>query len=463
MLKRNIISNFIGNGYVVVLQFALVPILLRYLGTEAYGLIGIYATLLALINLLDFGLSPTLTRELARLSANPNSDQQIKNTLSTLETLCIGIALIMILFFVISAPLLSKHWLSNNSLPTETVVNCLRLMGAQAAFQLVTNFYTSGMQGLQRMFRANGILFANHTIRAVLALFVLIQLNQGTEVYFISQLVATVIGLFFTVYGLYSALPKLQKVNHSSSFFLKIICRFNLDSFNACKKYIGALAIISFCSFLITQTDKIILTKIVSLADFGLYSIAASIAITVAGGAGLISRAVLPRMTQLVVLNELETLKVLYFKTLSFVAWLILVVASVLILFHEQILTIYLGNNAQLPVISRVFMLLMFGYALHSLMYIPYTLTLAYDWVRFGITTSIVAFVIMVPLTTICTLKYGILGAATAWVVITVIYLGFCLIFLHRRIFKGCLLKSYQAFAMPLLILITTFIYSFFY
>ena len=41
----------------------------RLMGVEAYGLVGLYTTILALVVPLDFGLSTTLNREFARASA----------------------------------------------------------------------------------------------------------------------------------------------------------------------------------------------------------------------------------------------------------------------------------------------------------------------------------------------------------------------------------------------------------
>ena len=47
------------------MSLAFVPLYVRYLGIEAYGLIGIFAMLQTYIALLDAGITPTLSRELA--------------------------------------------------------------------------------------------------------------------------------------------------------------------------------------------------------------------------------------------------------------------------------------------------------------------------------------------------------------------------------------------------------------
>src|SRR5436853_7772563 len=68
-LKRNVIANLSGNLYTVVISLVFVPIYIHYLGIEAWGLVGFSVTLQAVLAVADMGLSTTLNREMARLSA----------------------------------------------------------------------------------------------------------------------------------------------------------------------------------------------------------------------------------------------------------------------------------------------------------------------------------------------------------------------------------------------------------
>ena len=70
-LKINILANFAGQAWSGLLTLALVPVYIKFLGIEAYGLIGFYAMLQGMLVVLDFGLGQTLNRELARYSALP--------------------------------------------------------------------------------------------------------------------------------------------------------------------------------------------------------------------------------------------------------------------------------------------------------------------------------------------------------------------------------------------------------
>src|SRR2546425_12398080 len=73
MFRQNVIANFVGRGWGFISVYLFVPLYLKFLGIEAYGLVGFYATLLGFLTFADMGLTATLNREIARLSARSNA------------------------------------------------------------------------------------------------------------------------------------------------------------------------------------------------------------------------------------------------------------------------------------------------------------------------------------------------------------------------------------------------------
>ncbi len=68
-LRRNIAVNYASQVYVALIGIAMVPLYLKYMGIEAYGLVGFFAMVQAWSQVLDFGLSQTLGREAAKFNA----------------------------------------------------------------------------------------------------------------------------------------------------------------------------------------------------------------------------------------------------------------------------------------------------------------------------------------------------------------------------------------------------------
>ena len=68
----NVAANLVGSLGTTAATVALVPMYLHLLGMEAIGLIGINASISVIAGLADFGLAPTLGREMARSWIDPD-------------------------------------------------------------------------------------------------------------------------------------------------------------------------------------------------------------------------------------------------------------------------------------------------------------------------------------------------------------------------------------------------------
>ncbi len=109
--KLDLAANFAGVGWSAFLQIACVPLYLKFLGIEAFGLIGFYLMLQAILQVLDLGLSPTMNREMARYSVQPEKAAEARDLVRTLEAgyWLIGIAIGTAI--LVAAPLIAKDWI----------------------------------------------------------------------------------------------------------------------------------------------------------------------------------------------------------------------------------------------------------------------------------------------------------------------------------------------------------------
>jgi O-antigen/teichoic acid export membrane protein len=120
-VKRNIIANFAGRAWTSILSLIFIPFYIKLLGMEAYGLIGIFASLTALLALLDMGLSTTLSRELAKLSLSEEAHQESRDLVRTLEIVYWATGIVIALGFVALAPLIAHYWVKAEGIPANTV------------------------------------------------------------------------------------------------------------------------------------------------------------------------------------------------------------------------------------------------------------------------------------------------------------------------------------------------------
>ena len=112
----NMTANFIGNIWMVIMNIAFIPLYIHLLGIEAFGLIGFYVSLQTIFSVFDIGLGTTLNREIARLIVLPDSTEEIRNSVRTLEILYWILGLFIGLGIYLLAPLIATYWFHSQQL-----------------------------------------------------------------------------------------------------------------------------------------------------------------------------------------------------------------------------------------------------------------------------------------------------------------------------------------------------------
>ena len=206
-LKQNALSNLFGSGWSALLNLVAVPVYLHYLGVESYGIIGVFYTIQAITALLDFGVSIIISRELARLSANPNDAQEMRDITSSTETVTWVIGFLIGLFLFARSPVIAKFWLQGENLPAATVSQALMIMSVGFVAQWAMNFYTNGLIGLEGQYLLNGINSICITIRVVGGILVVAFVSSTIQALLIWQAAISGLQAFVMALALRRCLP----------------------------------------------------------------------------------------------------------------------------------------------------------------------------------------------------------------------------------------------------------------
>src|SRR5579859_1342764 len=108
-LSRNIIANLAGKLCNGLLSLGLIPLYVRLMGVESYGLVGVFASFQAVLLLLDMGLSTTLNRELARLP-HQKGGAEARDWVRTMEVPYWGAASVVLIVAWPLGSLIALHW-----------------------------------------------------------------------------------------------------------------------------------------------------------------------------------------------------------------------------------------------------------------------------------------------------------------------------------------------------------------
>lgn len=409
------------------MQLAFIPLYIKFLGVAGFGLIGFYATLQAALQVLDFGISPTMNRELARYSALPEKATEARDFVRTLEIgyWAIGLGIGGAIFA--AAPLIAEYWIKSDAIPAIVIEQVVRLMAGVAALQWPLSFYQGGLMGLQRQTLLNGIKIPISTASNGGAALVLWLVSPTAITFFAWQAVASALQVALLAIFLWRSLPPSDRAPRFNQYLLGNIWRFA-----------AGMSGITLSALILTQLDKVILSKLLSLEMFGYYTLAGVVSTGLSGLLiGPIFSALFPRFSALVAVGDRETLKRLYHRGTQLMATLVLPVAAMLALFSEDILSLWTGNANAVLYASPIVSLLVIGTALNGLMNLPYALQLAHGWTSIGLKINTFLIVTLVPAIIFLTQLYGVMGAAAVWVMLNSLYMLVGVPLTHQRLLRG--------------------------
>jgi O-antigen/teichoic acid export membrane protein len=440
-LERNLIANYLGQGWVAIMGLVFIPLYIKYLGIEAYGLIGLFALLQAWLSLLDMGMTPTLGREMARFTAGNNSVKSIRDLLRSIEVIALGIAICIAGGIALSANWIASSWLIAEALPAQVVAQALVLMGLVTAIRFMESVYHSSIVGLQRQVLLNVVNSSMATLRGLGAVGVLVWVSASIEAFFIWQGLVSIATLIILALTTYANLPRAERAG-----------RFKLAELRGVWRFAGGMIGITFLALLLTKVDKILLSKMLSLSEYGYYTLAAVVAGTLYKVVTPITQAFYPRLCEMHARNDQAALINMYHKGAQLVSVFAGSAAIVVIMFAETFLRLWTQDSDLARSSATLLRLLMLGNLLNVLMWIPYQTQLAHGWTSLAVRLNIVAVVVIVPAILWATPRFGAEGAAWVWVSLNAGYVLIGIHLMYRRILNKEKWRWYaQDLFMPLL------------
>lgn len=425
-MRRNIAANYAGRIWGIISVYLFIPLYIKFLGIEAYGLVGFYSTLLGVFTLADMGLTATLNREMARLSVGKDVSGDMRDLLRTYETIYIFISLVLSFLIWFLAPLIAERWLRSNILHPHEIATAIRLMGIAVALQLPSGLYMGGLMGLQKQVLSNSLQIAWGVLRGVGAILVLWFFSPTIIAFAFWQLFSNAIFCFSVRVSLWRSLP--------SSMFNPL---FKWLLLRNTWRYAAGMVGMTFVSILLMQTDKLVVSKMLSLEIFGYYTLACALASVPLILANPIAYAMFPRLTGLVAMGDRYALTCLYHRMSNLVAVVVIPGGLTLALFSGEFIFAWTGSSTIAQQTGLVATLLLGGQLMQAIAIVPYYTALAHGQIGLYLRIGIVSVVLITPLLIVLIWKFGIIGAGLSWLSMNFCMLPVGVYFFHRRFMPG--------------------------
>jgi O-antigen/teichoic acid export membrane protein len=424
-LKLNLAANLVGKGWSALMGIVFIPLFIKFMGIESYGLVGFFTTFQAVFILLDLGLTTTLNREIARYSAVAEKSQEMRDLVRTLEIVYWGLAICIGIIVLFLSPLIAHEWFKADTLSEAVIQESVMLMGLVLTFQWPLGFYAGGLLGLQRQVLYNILNIIWYTLRFAGGVLVLWLVSPTILAFFEWQVIVSIISTGLMALALWRSLP----VSNERA-------RFRISIWKSVWHFAAGMSGISAVTLLLTQLDKIILSKMLSLELFGYYTLAWTVANGLSILTGSVYTVFFPVFSRQVAVADIDGLKRLYHRSCQLMSILILPTAALVALFAPEILFIWTKNPVTVTNTHSLVSLLLIGTALNGLMHLPYALQLASGWTSLTFYTNLLSVIILIPILVVATSSYGAMGAAAVWIALNSGYVLIQLQIMHRRLLK---------------------------
>lgn len=438
--KLDLLANFAGTGWMAVMQIACVPLYIKFMGIEAYGLVGFYLTLQAMLQVLDLGLSPTMNREMARYSVQPEKAAECRDLVRTLEAGNWLSAIAIGLGILAAAPWIAAKWIKASTLSVGSIRQAVMLMGLMAALQWPVSLYRGGLMGLRRQVLFNALKIGTVTLGYGGAALILWLVSPTIKAFFAWQAAVSAVQAVLMAGFFWRSLPASDRRP-----------RFDLTLLRHVWRFAAGVSGITLTGLILTNIDKIILSKLLILRMFGYYSLAW----VVANGLWVITSSVFnvvfPRLSALVATSDEAGLKQSYRRGSQLMAVLILPTAGVLSLFSFEILRLWTRSVDTAHLAAPIVSVLVIGTAINGLLFLPYALQLACGWTQLGLYASLILIAFAVPGVFLLATRYGAIGAAAVWAGLNVLSILSTVPVMHRCLLKGETRHYYGDIGFPLL------------
>ncbi len=430
-VRKIIVTNYISQAWVAFIGLAFLPLFIKYLGVEAYGLVGFFALIQTWLALLDMGMTPTLNREMARFHAGAHEISSIKNLLRSLEVLCIGISVFIVLVVFCSSDWLASSWLKVERMGVKQVSEGISIIAFIVGLRFMEGLYRGGLLGLHKQIWYNVANALLATIRNVGAVIVML-FSPSIISFFVWQAIISFITVLIYAYKLNTSLPRTGFPS-----------RFSIDAISKIWKFAGGMFSITILSLLLTQIDKLLLSKLISLESFSYYTLAATLAGVLFMIVGPITQAVYPKIINLITLDKKQELIHLYHRSAQLVTVMTGTLTAVVCIYSSEVIYVWSGQYSLAENTGSILAILIVGNFLNVLMYLPYHMQLANGWTTLAFKTNLVAVCLLGPAILIVVPKYGVVSAALIWCLLNAFYVFIVIQIMHKKLLKTEMIKWY--------------------
>lgn len=416
-LRKNILANYIGAGAVALAPILALPWYLAALGPKQFGLISFVVMLQAVLGLLDSGMSQALVREFA---------VRINDERRSMAVLLFGFERIYWVFAIGAASVtllladgIATHWLNLGDLPVAAGREAIFGAAAIFAAQFPGSVYRSLLVGAQAQVALNGVMFGGALLRQVGGVIVVMHWPTLASYLIWNALLALLETLVRARLAWRILGVKRSQIGWNKEELLPV---WSMIAGMSGAIWLGALTV---------QMDRIVLSRMAPVEQFGYYTLAATAALGVLQLIYPLLQAMLPRAVQL--RADPAALRHLNFKLTRMIGLVTALSALVFIIAGKWLLGVWLRNSQAVAAVYPLLSILLVGTALNAFYNVGYTNWIVHGQIRRVLQVNALGLALAVVLVPLLVSWKGTIGATFGWLAVNVIGFTLSLGWLKRK------------------------------
>jgi O-antigen/teichoic acid export membrane protein len=425
--KKNTLFNYVGRIYSALIGLLILPLYLSYLTAEAFGLIGFFMIISGWLAMIEVGLSSLMTRESAKLKSSKKGLRELKSILRSVEFFFLILSLLIFISALFSKKWIATSWLNFSEINFDMVIFCLLIISLLIGLKLTVSMYKGVINGYEDQVWLNIFNILINSLKFVGGLLLVAYFSPNILHYFLYQLFIAVIEIFVIIHRVYLVFPRGKVLVYPS-----------YSSIQKNIPFISAIAYSSALWVVFTQVDKLLLSYLLTLKEFGYFTL---VFVLVNGMAVVISTpiadAIKPRMVSLFEKNKISELITIYRNSSRLISVLSFTLFGLVAFYSYEVLYLWSGNEEAARWGAEILFWYSLGSGMLMLSYFQFYLQFAYGNLKYHVIGSSFFGAFQIVVMIIATIKFHAIGAAIAWFWLQLIFIVVWPAFIHKKFIPG--------------------------
>jgi len=402
ILLKNSALNLIGQIIPLVIAVFGIPLIIRNIGNERFGLLSIALIVLGYFTIFDLGLGRATVKFVAE-TLSRDGDENVSKIIWTAITIQAIFGLLGAFILVGLTPTLVNNILNITTDLKEEAKIIFYLLAISVPIILMTGSLSGVLEAIQRFDLINAIKIPTNSMIFLLPLVGAV-LGFSLPIIVLMIIISKFLALFIYFFIGIRFLPELKKYSISYSIFRQLF------SFG------GWVMISSFISPILVYFDRFFIASIISMTAVTFYTAPYEAITRLLIIPTSMTMTLFPAFSTLSTLQEKERIESIFFSSLKFILLFLGPIIIIIGVFANDILQIWLGNvfASKSTLLLKI---LSIGVLFNSLAQFPFALLQGIGRPDLPAKFHLIELIFYIGMVLYLVKNCGINGAAMAWTI----------------------------------------------